>query len=217
MSDKTSCNNSVVSLPVRGLTIDVDASALPGGDSALMDFCDIKLSLSRNVPLGFMNLGVENGILQRASYPEAWARIEADMPTLTDDEWQAQVTTQGSCLFFSTGDGSSTFRIPLVRDLYPRAANPANGNLSGMWMGDAIREMQGSVLFATGTPNISVLRSSNGVFESTDTAPYGPAQGGTTSGVHKTLTFKASKVVPTADEVRPVSGIFSLFMRMYRV
>nr|AMM43564.1 fused tail fiber protein [Escherichia phage DT571/2] len=44
----------------------------------------------------------------RADYPDTWEAIEAGLiPSVPEAEWQA-----GASLYFSTGDGSTTFRLP---------------------------------------------------------------------------------------------------------
>ncbi|QXV85090.1 lateral tail fiber protein [Escherichia phage TrudiGerster] len=44
----------------------------------------------------------------RVDYPDTWEAIEAGLiPSVTETEWQA-----GAILYFSTGDGSTTFRLP---------------------------------------------------------------------------------------------------------
>lgn len=44
----------------------------------------------------------------RVDYPDTWEAIEAGLiPSVTEEQWQA-----GATLYFSTGDGSTTFRLP---------------------------------------------------------------------------------------------------------
>lgn len=54
------------------------------------------------------------GEFNRADYPKLWAYLQAN-PSLvkTQAQWQAQATTNGGiCGFFSSGNGTTTFRVP---------------------------------------------------------------------------------------------------------
>lgn len=48
-------------------------------------------------------------LLSRATYPDAWAQVELIGHYVTDAEWLADPLKRG---FFSSGDGSTTFRLP---------------------------------------------------------------------------------------------------------
>ena len=54
------------------------------------------------------------GEFNRADYPKLWAYLQAN-PSLvkTEAQWQTEATTNGGiCGFFSSGNGTTTFRVP---------------------------------------------------------------------------------------------------------
>lgn len=145
-------------------------------------------------PEGFLALkGQEVG---RATYPELWNWVKEKSGLLvTEADWQtAYGLNSGNCGCYSEGDGSSTFRLPNVTGFLRPQGDGARQ--VGQFQGDAIRELQGVFPFAPTTQwgNIS------GVFKkvalaSGDTS----AQSNNGAGIE----FKASTVVPTAEENRP--------------
>jgi hypothetical protein len=57
--------------------------------------------------------------VSRATYPQLWEWVQANHPPITEAEWQAQSAVQSSVGYYSSGDGSTTFRLPRILD-YPR-------------------------------------------------------------------------------------------------
>ena len=74
---------------------------------------DIILCLGNNVPAGYLSLGEETRLV-RSSYPELWSWAQKNTTVLTDSAWLAEVNANGSCAYFSSGDGSTTFRLPKI-------------------------------------------------------------------------------------------------------
>lgn len=145
-------------------------------------------------PVGWLDMSAENGLLSRAIYPSLWKHANESGNIIDDATWLSEVTTNGSCGKFSSGDGGTTFRVPLIKDVYIRA----NGtNALGDYQGDAIRNITGSF----------VSRAADEITEGAfSAAPYtDEIYLGTTSGGRKTFSFDASLQVPTADENRPVT------------
>ena len=140
------------------------------------------------------------GEFNRADYPKLWAYLQAN-PSLvkTEAEWATESTTNGGiCGFFSSGNGTTTFRVPNLDKAFLR---PDNRDIAS-YQGDAIRNITGSTSpFYNATPVVS----NTGAIVS---APYGStpakvgAQGADT-GSNSSITFNASRVVPTANENRP--------------
>ncbi len=96
----------------------------------------IKACLSNTPPPGWLALDT-GAMVSRATYPQLWAWVQANAPLITEAEWQAQAAVQSSVGYYSTGDGSTTFRLPRILD-YGR------GGLSsevGTWQGDATKEV----------------------------------------------------------------------------
>ena len=82
---------------------------------------DLKLVLGNVVPAGFLSLG-EGTSLKRADYSELWAWAQANVRVISESNWNSEVNTNGSCGAFSTGDGSTTFRLPKIQTLLKAAA-----------------------------------------------------------------------------------------------
>lgn len=54
-------------------------------------------------------------LVSRAMYADLWAWVQANKTVVTDAAWQATASAQnGMCASYSSGDGSSTFRMPNV-------------------------------------------------------------------------------------------------------
>ncbi len=101
---------------------------------------------------GFLNLSLDNGLISRSEFPEAWAAIsqaatdETAFPLLSETDWQAQLTANGGvCGAFSSGDGSTTFRVPLIPNMFVRGGDPATGKNAGMYEPDQMRPITGSI------------------------------------------------------------------------
>lgn len=59
--------------------------------------------------------------LSREAYPKHWELVNGGKRTVvTEEEWQEMVANQGFCQFYSSGDGSTTYRMPLVKDVHPK-------------------------------------------------------------------------------------------------
>lgn len=147
-------------------------------------------------PEGFLALkGQEVG---RATYPELWNWVKEKSGLLvTEADWQtAYGLNSGNCGCYSEGDGSSTFRLPNVTGFLRPQGDGARQ--VGQFQGDAIRELQGVFPFAPTTQWGTI----SGVFKKVALAS------GDTSAQSKNgagIEFKASTVVPTAEENRPKS------------
>lgn len=75
----------------------------------------IKQQLWHTAPPGYIKLDVSQ-VLNRADYPELWQYVQKYMPLLSEVDWQKQAAKQASVGFFSSGDGSTTFRTPVIVD-----------------------------------------------------------------------------------------------------
>lgn len=85
---------------------------------------DLKLVLGNVVPAGFLSLG-EGTVLNRTNYSELWSWAQANGRVISDSAWNSEVNANGSCGAFSTGDGSTTFRLPKLQTLLKAAARSA--------------------------------------------------------------------------------------------
>lgn len=134
-------------------------------------------------------------LVSRATYPDLWAWVQANAPLVTEEVWQAQAAVQNSVGCYSSGDGSTTFRLPRILD-YSRGGHAEN---VGQWQGDAIRNITGNMTFYEMINYIP----SGGAFNAANTpgANNGRTSGNTGGSVY--ITFDASRIVPVADENRP--------------
>jgi hypothetical protein len=143
-------------------------------------------------------LALDTGALvSRASYPDLWTWVQANAPLITEAEWQAQAAVQSSVGYYSSGDGSTTFRLPRIVD-FVRGSDGTR--LPGNWQGDALQNIVGS----TKIVQITDYSTGSGAISTTNTYNTSISIGGG-NGERKDLTFDASRVARTADETRPKS------------
>lgn len=59
-------------------------------------------------------LPLQGGVFSRSSYPELWSWVQSQTGYLiSESEWQSKASlNDGPVPYYSTGDGSSTFRVP---------------------------------------------------------------------------------------------------------
>ncbi len=95
----------------------------------------ITARLSKKAEAG--ELALDTGALvSRATYPDLWAWVQSSgAPLISDADWQAQATAQTSVGAYSTGDGSTTFRLPRLLD-YMRGGAAAD---VGTWQVDMFK------------------------------------------------------------------------------
>ncbi len=159
----------------------------------------IKPWLVKSIPAGWLDIST-GAMVSRATYPELWAWVQANAPLISEADWQTQANAQSSVGAFSTGDGSTTFRLPRIVD-YVRGGILAD---VGNWQGDAIRNITGSL-----TNNSEGMTQANisqteclgamRISEAKTVSSYGSSNGENTTKI----SFDASLVVPVADENRP--------------
>lgn len=132
------------------------------------------------------------GDLLRSQYQALWNFAFNSNNIVDETSWLA-----GRIGSFSTGNGSTTFRIPDLRGEFVRALADGKavdtGRVIGSSQGDAIRNITGNLgatvtwIFADGAFSSVFARTS---------------LGGGTFGLYD-CNFDASRVVPTAQENRP--------------
>lgn len=124
-------------------------------------------------------LACDGAAVSRAAYPELFGAIG---------------TT------FGAGDGSTTFNLPDLRGRFIRGTG-GNAAALGVKQGDAIRDIVGTMYARDGQ---AICGSTSGAFvvDVTDKT-YMP--NGTAGTFPSSISFRASEVVPTAVENRPVN------------
>lgn len=93
---------------------------LPGGNPSLWLGETVWFPYAPGESIGYSGVLPQDGrILKRVDYPDAWLAIEQGLvPSVSESEWQA-----GAQSVFSTGDGSTTFRLPKWDGQVLRAPN----------------------------------------------------------------------------------------------
>lgn len=59
-------------------------------------------------------------LLSRVSYSAHYELISSKRTVVSESEWQAQVSANGFCPYYSSGDGSTTYRMPLIKGVHPK-------------------------------------------------------------------------------------------------
>ncbi|MGK4477533.1 phage tail protein [Yersinia enterocolitica] len=149
-------------------------------------------------------------LLSRALFPDAWAAIQAKRTVITDAAWLGDPLKRGQ---FSSGDGSTTFRVPDKNGKYSgslgatvgRGDGVKSAGTVGLLQMDAARNITGSFEFSSSTGLVLDISTLGGAFVkgTTNKAAGTNAQ---TIGA-KDLLFDASKSPGflVADENRVLS------------
>ncbi|MCL1961400.1 MAG: phage tail protein [Desulfovibrionaceae bacterium] len=130
-------------------------------------------------------------LVSRIERPLLWQYAQGSGILVADSGWSSNTGK------FSSGDGSTTFRVPDWRGEFRRSWDNGRGRDAGREIasvqGDAIRNIKG--VFGV---QAALLTSPTGPFTA---ASSGSRHNGDYSG-GTTITFDASRVVPTASENR---------------
>lgn len=102
------------------------------------------------------SLALQGALVSRTAYPDLWAWIQANAPLITEAAWQAQAAVQTSVGAYSSGDGSTNFRLPKIVD-FVRGSD--TGRAPGTWQADAYKS---HVHPQTGSKIIAGITSSGG-------------------------------------------------------
>lgn len=164
-------------------------------------------------------------LLNRADFPTLWAKVQSKFVVINDTDWLSDPKKRAA---YSSGDGETTFRMPdlngflsdSIKGLFLRG--DGNRSIAGETiyqatiLKDAIRDIQGT------TPWKSYLGDSGGAYTNSTSVTGAFVSGTRTTGghtlsgsswnsvsssSHAPMEFKASNVVPTAGENRPVSAV----------
>ena len=141
--------------------------------------------------------------LSRVDYPELWAALnegDRNITFVSDADYLA-----GRRGFWSTGDGSTTFRSPDPRGLVLRVLDSGAGididRVSGEFQSDAIRNITGSVEFRGSESGL--IESPSGAIEYAGLTGRSYTQRMASDNAIKdgeVVNFNAANVVPTASE-----------------
>lgn len=143
---------------------------------------DIKFSFAKVVPNGWLRC--DGNLYQRSEYPDLYQWATDNNYLVSEETWQATKTANdgGSVGYFSTGDGSTTFRVFNIQD-FVRADTSASN--TGTYQTDTIRDIEGNFIRSH-----AQINSASGAFSVT----YGnPANYATTiAGTASSVSFAAS-------------------------
>ena len=200
-----------------GSGLKIDDSGVLTASSGIPLFGLIYRTISKP-PVGFLDISLNLGLVPRSVYPQAIEELglgeggTAVAEVISEAEWQAEFNLYGWCGKFSSGDGATTFRFPLLRKSFIRNADPSIIEFkSGMSGNDAIRNITGRVT----TSNGNTINGTVGAFTSTSASGAYIAQNGSTTSTNRGADFNASLVVPTADENRPKFVCYTPFLKVY--
>lgn len=103
---------------------------------------DIKFSFAKVVPNGWLRC--DGNLYQRSEYPDLYQWATDNNYLVSEETWQSTKTANdgGSVGYFSTGDGSTTFRVFNIVD-FVRADSSASN--TGTYQTDTMRDISGSV------------------------------------------------------------------------
>lgn len=147
-----------------------------------------------NPPEGWFVL--EGDLYSRTTYAALWTYISNHYEVVADSQ---RNNFPGA---FTSGNGTTTFRVPDMRGLFTRGVG-GNSSSLGQKQGDAIRNIKGKL----GT--VGVGGTINGVFQDIGTAGVIANSG----EIDRQAEFDASRVVPTAAENRPINVAWRYIIR----
>lgn len=103
---------------------------------------DIKFSFAKVVPNGWLRC--DGNLYQRSEYPDLYQWATDNNYLVSEETWQATKTANdgGSVGYFSTGDGSTTFRVFNIVD-FVRADSSASN--TGTYQTDTMRNITGEI------------------------------------------------------------------------
>lgn len=157
-------------------------------------------------------------LLERAKYPDLWAYAQLLIP-ISDADWVGYVENRGQ---YSTGDGSTTFRVPDRNGLQKKGVNGFSGedsiiNLYGR--GDSGQSNVNGRVQEGGVPNItgqfragSNTQGGSGAFEATVANTGDPQGSGRNSFLFSFDASRSHRLYKGINEVRPNSffGVWTI-------
>lgn len=133
-------------------------------------------------------------LLIRADYPNLYAHALANSLLVSEVNW----STNGLHGLFSVGNGSTTFRMPDLRDEFIRGTGA--GRSLGTSQLDSIQNIIGSF----GSTSADTINAAGGTGAFAKDGPTSNESGGDPkSSLETGYSFDASRVVRTSSETRP--------------
>lgn len=159
---------------------------------------DIKFSFAKVVPNGWLRC--DGNLYQRSEYPDLYQWATDNNYLVSEETWQSTKTANdgGSVGYFSTGDGSTTFRVFNIQDFIRADTSASN---TGIYQTDTMRNITGKAYLGSRTWN----QYNKGAF-STNADDESHVEGSTTGTYAAVIEFDASLSVGAAHvstEIQP--------------
>ena len=137
----------------------------------------IEQKLVSKAPPGWVIM--QGGLYNRAEMPLLWTWIQEYGLLVSETQWQTENTQNGSCAYYSTGNGSTTFRIPNLNCF----ARGGPQNLAGTFYADQNKQHKhdGSVDVSSATGSFRAWKfnpTATGVFSSTSLGRWANSKNG---------------------------------------
>ena len=175
----------------------------------------IKQQLWHTAPPGYIKLDVSQ-VLKRADYPELWQYVQNYMPLISETDWQVQKAKQNTVGFFSSGDGSTTFRTPVIVDF---ARGGSVGSV-GVYAADQNKQHNhsGSVSQAgEHTHNFQIVREYDAHGTMPASAYYRTDQATITTAAAGAHTHEITMNNSGGEEAQPRNIIMPFFLRALNI
>ena len=166
-------------------------------------------SMNPNIPAG--SIPLFGGEYSRTTYADLWEWVQTQVGyLLTEEEWQAKASTnEGNVPYYSSGDGSTTFRVPSLK-CWVKGANGIEE--VGSYLSAGLPNITGSV----GTYRLAVESVSTGALYVKWRGTHG--QSGSNAANADEIGFDASKsnsIYGNSDTVQPKSIVGMWLVKAY--
>lgn len=105
---------------------------------------DTWITFDGSIPAG--GVPFTGQLVTRAMYADLWAWVQANKTVVTDAEWQTTASAQnGMNAAYSSGDGSTTFRLPCVVGGYLQAGDTST---AGQYVKEGLPNITGDTVFS---------------------------------------------------------------------
>ena len=156
-------------------------------------------------------------LLARAAYMTHYTFVTTHRTILTEDEWQAYVTANGFCPYYSSGDGSTTYRMPLIKNVHPQFV--AAIAEAGQYIEAGLPNITGTIGRVGNTNGTIIKNGTKDAFSVSSEYKGAYAGGGArATGEEVTLSFNASNsnsIYGNSDTVQPPSLTFLIGEYVY--
>ena len=173
-------------------------------------------SMNPNVPQG--SLPLLGGLYDRATYPDLWDWVQEQSGYCkTEQEWQTLSAAQnGNVPFYSSGDGSTTFRVPSLKCW----VKGANGTITevGSYLEAGLPNIVGAISPSVLTGAARVTNVGTGAFNSGGQTTVTRSGGNTGDIGYFSMNFDASRsssVYGNSTTVQPESIVGLWLVKAY--